>query len=107
MYSICDSDVKVLRGVRPLISWTVDGEIAHNLLYKNVQFPLFFVILGDQFITTLEFLFMKSRNSLDYCSDTDIPPICQPAFSVTTSVMPSTSSDSLSSLSFIEGKGIR
>ena len=30
MYSICDSDVKVMRGVRPLISWTIDGELAHD-----------------------------------------------------------------------------
>ena len=26
MYSVCDSDVKVMHGVRPLISWTIDGE---------------------------------------------------------------------------------
>ena len=99
LYSICDPDVKVMRGVRPFISWTVDGKIAHDLLCKNVQFILF-VILGDQPITTLEFLIMNSRNSLDYCSGTNIPPICQPASS-------STSAGLLSSSSFIEGKGIR
>ena len=41
MYSICDLDVKVMQGVRPLISWTVDSEMFDHL----VNNPLLIYIL--------------------------------------------------------------
>ena len=77
----------------------------HDMLYRDVLYILT-VILGDENITLLELFLRSARNSNEYCSDTKILPICQPAYPVNASV-PSTSSGFLSTSSFSEGEGIR